>query len=320
MRADLRYTPWGKERWASNATPTEYQYTSQRNDSTLGLYDYNARYYDPAIGRFISADTIVPDSTSPQSLNRFSYVQNSPLRYIDPSGHDPLGEQWKEEFRQAHNREPAWYDETIRLFSIAYPSEWDWNTFYNSDGTFKGFGVTLVSPPTSRSWDTLSNALVRLSAAYTAEEEALFARDVGFLFGALPSRSQNPGWRGHRPYYSVGVFQENKHVFLQAGSINSGFYLNGRNHDEDFNVHHWAWAFAMGYEIDVGYAIAINISREIEPTTGGSLAVNVSDIALGNLGAVMGHGFSLEEYGYQDIPTLFNLFNLSPNEFIPHEN
>jgi len=87
VRADQRYTPWGEERWASNATPTEYQYTSQRNDSTLGLYDYNARYYDPAIGRFISADSIVPDPAAPQSLNRFSYVRNSPINYTDPTGH-----------------------------------------------------------------------------------------------------------------------------------------------------------------------------------------------------------------------------------------
>ena len=31
LRADLRYTPWGEQRWASNSTPTAYQYTSQRN-------------------------------------------------------------------------------------------------------------------------------------------------------------------------------------------------------------------------------------------------------------------------------------------------
>jgi RHS repeat-associated protein len=42
-----------------NTTPTGYRYTGQRQDDTLGLYDYNARYYDPDIGRFISADTIV---------------------------------------------------------------------------------------------------------------------------------------------------------------------------------------------------------------------------------------------------------------------
>jgi len=53
-----------------------------------GLYYYNARYYDPTIGRFISADTIVPNPTHAQALNRYSYCLNNPLRYIDPSGHN----------------------------------------------------------------------------------------------------------------------------------------------------------------------------------------------------------------------------------------
>lgn len=50
--------------------------------------DYKARAYDPLIGRFISPDSIVP-GTSPQSLNRYSYVNNDPVAATDPSGHVP---------------------------------------------------------------------------------------------------------------------------------------------------------------------------------------------------------------------------------------
>jgi len=39
------------------------------------------------IGRFISADTIVPYPLNPQSLNRYSYCRNNPMIYVDPSGH-----------------------------------------------------------------------------------------------------------------------------------------------------------------------------------------------------------------------------------------
>lgn len=46
-----------------------------------------AREYDPSLGRWLSADSIVPDPANPQSLNRYSYVSNNPLRYVDPSGH-----------------------------------------------------------------------------------------------------------------------------------------------------------------------------------------------------------------------------------------
>jgi len=62
--------------------------TGQRLDST-GLYYYNARYYDPTIGRFISPDTIIRDPANPQCFNRYSYCLNNPLKYTDPSGHDP---------------------------------------------------------------------------------------------------------------------------------------------------------------------------------------------------------------------------------------
>jgi len=43
--------------------------------------------YNAASGRFLSSDTIVPEPGNPQSLNRYSYVNNNPLRYNDPTGH-----------------------------------------------------------------------------------------------------------------------------------------------------------------------------------------------------------------------------------------
>jgi hypothetical protein len=46
-----------------------------------------ARWYDAYTSRFLSPDSIIPDFADPQSLNRFSYCLNNPLRYTDPSGH-----------------------------------------------------------------------------------------------------------------------------------------------------------------------------------------------------------------------------------------
>jgi RHS repeat-associated protein len=73
---------------STGTLPTDKLFTGQRLDST-GLYYYGARYYDPQIGRFISPDTIVPDPANPQSLNRYSYCLNNPLKYTDPTGHWP---------------------------------------------------------------------------------------------------------------------------------------------------------------------------------------------------------------------------------------
>ncbi len=51
------------------------------------VHDYGARFYDPLLGRFLSADTVVPQPGHPQALNRYSYVLNNPLKYTDPTGH-----------------------------------------------------------------------------------------------------------------------------------------------------------------------------------------------------------------------------------------
>ncbi len=84
------YYPWGNLRGSSApVVPTDIGYTGQRLDTSTDLMHYKARYYDPTIGRFISADTIVPDPLNPQHLNRYSYVTNNPLTYNDPTGHDP---------------------------------------------------------------------------------------------------------------------------------------------------------------------------------------------------------------------------------------
>jgi RHS repeat-associated protein len=66
---------------------TDRQYTGQRWEAGIGLYDYNARYYDPALGRFVQADTIVPSPQNSQSLNRYLYTLGNPLNYTDPTGH-----------------------------------------------------------------------------------------------------------------------------------------------------------------------------------------------------------------------------------------
>jgi len=66
---ELRYKAWGKIRYAWRTTPTDYRYTGQRqydeSGGDDGLYFYNARRYDPAPGRFIQMDSIVPNPGHP---------------------------------------------------------------------------------------------------------------------------------------------------------------------------------------------------------------------------------------------------------------
>jgi hypothetical protein len=45
------------------------------------------RWYDQSLGRFIQPDTLVPIPGDPVAFDRYHYSRNSPLRYVDPSGH-----------------------------------------------------------------------------------------------------------------------------------------------------------------------------------------------------------------------------------------
>jgi len=89
-----RYYPYGEPRDAYNPNlPTDHTFTGQISDGLLddggtGLMYYGARYYDPRVGRFAAADTIIPDPGNPQDLNRYAYVHNNPTNGTDPSGHD----------------------------------------------------------------------------------------------------------------------------------------------------------------------------------------------------------------------------------------
>ena len=85
--ADVRYLPFGEARSSTTPMLTDKLFTGQHLMTDLGIYHYAARFYSPRLGRFLSADTILPGYANPQNLNRYTYALNNPLGYVDPSGH-----------------------------------------------------------------------------------------------------------------------------------------------------------------------------------------------------------------------------------------
>uniref|UniRef100_UPI000B13750F RHS repeat domain-containing protein n=2 Tax=Leptospira santarosai TaxID=28183 RepID=UPI000B13750F len=75
--SQIQYQPYGEtfvQRGDLNFSP---KYNSQELDRESGFYFYNARYYDPGIARFTSADTIIDGEFDTQGWNRFSYVKGN---------------------------------------------------------------------------------------------------------------------------------------------------------------------------------------------------------------------------------------------------
>jgi RHS repeat-associated protein len=82
------YAPFGDTSSTLTSFSNDIQYTGHRGDEDNDLIYMNARYYDPQLARFISADSVIP-ADGAQALNRYSYVYNNPVLYSDPTGHGP---------------------------------------------------------------------------------------------------------------------------------------------------------------------------------------------------------------------------------------
>jgi RHS repeat-associated protein len=87
IESQRAYKPFGDDLLMRGTIPTTLGYTGQRQEPELGLYYYNARWYDPYLGRFTQPDTIVPNPTDAKAFDRYAYVNNNPVMYSDPSGH-----------------------------------------------------------------------------------------------------------------------------------------------------------------------------------------------------------------------------------------
>lgn len=75
---------------ATMASITRHEFTGQEglDNSGLWLVNMNGRIYNPSGATFYSPDPYIQDPTNTQNYDRYSYVFNNPLTYIDPSGFD----------------------------------------------------------------------------------------------------------------------------------------------------------------------------------------------------------------------------------------
>ncbi len=78
------YLPFGKP-YGTQYTE-DFKFLDAKTTKVSGLIHFGARYYDPDIGRFISADSVVGALSSPVSMNRWAYCMNDPVNRVDLTG------------------------------------------------------------------------------------------------------------------------------------------------------------------------------------------------------------------------------------------
>ena len=90
------FDAWGRRRnptnWTYNSVPATTivtrGYTGHEHLDDFKLINMNGRVYDPVLGRFLSADQVLQFPENSQSYNKYSYVMNNPMKYVDPSGYE----------------------------------------------------------------------------------------------------------------------------------------------------------------------------------------------------------------------------------------
>ncbi len=80
------YEPFGKTASAGTINDNSLRFAAREQDD-MGIYYFRSRYFDPALGRFISEDSFGPAGGS---LNLYTYAANNPTLLLDPTGHEPV--------------------------------------------------------------------------------------------------------------------------------------------------------------------------------------------------------------------------------------
>lgn len=84
MLGSFAYDPWGQR--TATGEDLGYGYTGERQDPATGLVFLRARWYSPALGRFLTRDHADFHNDDPRTLHRYLYVSGDPLNHHDPSG------------------------------------------------------------------------------------------------------------------------------------------------------------------------------------------------------------------------------------------
>jgi RHS repeat-associated protein len=92
VRQRYQYDAWGATALSAPSPGVgafnKFQFTGQARDPVSDLYYLRARYYEPATRRFLAKDDYFFNPEIPISLNRYAYVRNNPVKYVDPLGRD----------------------------------------------------------------------------------------------------------------------------------------------------------------------------------------------------------------------------------------
>ncbi|MFH2102930.1 MAG: RHS repeat-associated core domain-containing protein [Chloroflexota bacterium] len=216
------YSPYGERRGWQSAEQTPYgfageytdSYTGEWEDSYIKLIYLRSRYYSPMNGQFLTRDSWQGDYNRPLSLNRWAYVEGNPINYTDPSGHDPICNEYGDCYD---------HGKLVRQFKTrgTNPDEYLLKVLYESpirDETQNRINYSVGDPRgeyCTHVRDSVTNELVEYCAGTTAYHPGLDMGDtVGTpIFSSLPGIIVYSGWSYDFGYVVILETNVEGHLF-----------------------------------------------------------------------------------------------------------
>jgi len=176
--------PYGETWFQEGDEENNPKYNSQELDKETGFYFYNARHYDPAIARFVTADSVIPRENDTQSWNRFSYCSGNPIIYKDPSGHEGVDYNSKEDYAIKQQILDTYkYDENTKIGTakVKYKDETIKIIFNRSDANSNSIDKITKSSP--KLWRNVVEAAIDSEAAAVKVSSLNYGGDEGHGMG-----------------------------------------------------------------------------------------------------------------------------------------
>jgi RHS repeat-associated protein len=253
------YFPFGGNRGgAAFSGLTTKRFTGQYHEASLpggeGLSYYGARWYDAQLGRFLSADSIVPGPANPQAFNRYSYVLNSPMNRIDPTGHYDV-RPGDAHLRGTVPREP-WFLKPLRWIAAFREAQEKVNRMYGSDlGGNLILGIALIKHDEYRMYGRTPPAGLQLTHEWYHELGAKL-RKYGpeyeitqWLSGAGPYGVPAEGVQEATQQYWARNGQDVKGESAYSYPFGASDFLEEL--DKALNNGEWSGSFLGSYRVEI---------------------------------------------------------------------